>query len=263
MTAPTITALILAGRRPSGTDALDTLDVAHKGLLEFGGVPMITRVVRALLGAGLVGEIGIVAPSDLHAAFQAVLPHEADIRFISAEDTPATSVAAALQGCQQGSPVLVTTCDHALLSADMVRAFASGARAAGKDVAAGCVTRETYRARFGDAPRTFIRFSDMEFSGANLFWLDPERAGALITFWKRMEANRKKPLTMAREIGVLTGLRYLLGRLSSAAAFTAIERKTGVSCTLVALEDAAAAIDVDKPADIALVKTLLDPHTTP
>lgn len=263
MSAPHVTALILAGRRPGGKDALEGLEVAHKGLLEFGGVPMITRVVRALLGAGIIGKIGIVAPQDLHSAFAAVLPHEADIHFITAAQTPATSVAKALNACAPGEPVLVTTCDHALLTADIVRAFADGADAAQKDVAAGCVTRETYRARFGDAPRTFIRFSDMELSGANLFWLNPARASGLIHFWTRMEANRKNPLTMARQIGIGIGLRYLVGRLSSRAAFAALERKTGACCTLVTLEDAQAAIDVDKPADIALVKTLLKPHTTP
>lgn len=252
-----IECVILAGSRPEGQDPLSGLGVAHKGLLELCGKPMIRYVVEALTAAPHVGQITIMAPEGLHSAFAAALPGT-PLRFLPAEKSPATSVAAALKAGEAGTHMLVTTCDHPLLTAQMVAQFVDGAMTSAADVAAACVTQERYRAVFGDAPRTFIRFSDMAFSGANLFLLNRSSAGGLIQFWTRLEANRKRPLKMAQQIGLMTGLRYLLGRLSKAGAFKTLKRKTGAQCALVALEDAQAAVDVDKPADIALVEGLLE-----
>lgn len=251
-----IDCVILAGSRPEGQDPLSDIQAAHKGLLELAGKPMIGYVVEALLAAPHVGQITIMAPETLHSAFAAALP-DASLRFLPAQKSPATSVAAALNACEGSTHMLVTTCDHPLLTAKMVEDFVAGAMTSDPDVAAACVTRERYQAVFGDAPRTFITLSDMAFSGANLFLLKPSGAAGLVRFWTRLEANRKRPLKMAQQIGLLTGLRYLLGVLSKAGALAALKRKTGAQCALIALEDAQAAIDVDKPVDIPLVEGLL------
>jgi CTP:molybdopterin cytidylyltransferase MocA len=75
-------------------------------------------------------------------------------------------------------------------------------------------------------------------------------------FWRALEARRKRPAAMAAQIGWGPLLLYALGRLSSAGLTHAVARRTGVRARLVALPFAEAAIDVDTPADLALVRRI-------
>jgi hypothetical protein len=137
----------------------------------------------------------------------------------------------------------------------MVRAFLDDAQKG--DAAAACVDRAVYEARFPASRRTFIRLKDISFSGANLFWFAGARAKGLAGFWRRLESKRKNPAAMAREIGVLTALSYLTGQMSQAGLERTILRKTKVAARLVPLATAEAAIDVDKPEDLVLVRNIL------
>ncbi len=77
----------------------------------------------------------------------------------------------ALDEIADGLPLLITTADHPLLSAEIVEAFCAGARASGADLAAGLAAAEVVREAYPEAARTWLRFADGSYSGANLFAL--------------------------------------------------------------------------------------------
>ena len=74
--------------------------------------------------------------------------------------------------------------------------------------------------------------------------------------WREVEAERKRPLRLARRLGLGTLVDYALGRLTMEAAIARLGRRMGVTATLVPAPDGRAAIDVDKPEDLALVRQL-------
>jgi hypothetical protein len=80
---------------------------------------------------------------------------------------------------------------------------------------------------------------------------------AAVRFWRRVEADRKKPWRIARAFGLGSLLAYGLGLLTLEAAMRRVSRVLGCEARAVALPFAEAAIDVDKPADLALVETIL------
>lgn len=250
-------ALVLAGRRVGG-DALESASVQHKAFLKIGGVSMIERVLGAIAGANNISEIWIAAPDDIRQALSALTVPGLDVKIISSAGSPSLSIAEAISAAPPNAEFMVTTCDHPLLTPAMINHFLNAIDRVQYDIAAACVSRETYEAAYPGTQRTFIRFSDFSFSGANLFWLNPETAKPLLQFWRRLENNRKHPLKMASEIGFITGARYLLGLLSKKAALAAIAAKTGINADLIQLPFAEAAIDVDKPQDIETVKSALD-----
>jgi CTP:molybdopterin cytidylyltransferase MocA len=251
-----IDALILAGRRAGEIDPLAGVEnVPHKALLIAGGRPLIRRVVEALKGSGRIDRMTIAAPEDVRGAIAAALEGLDGWSFADTAGSPASTALAHLDAAAPERGLLLTTCDHALLSADMVRRFLDEARKG--DAGAACVDRETYEQRFPGSKRTFIKLKDLQFSGANLFWFAGARAKGLADFWRRLEAKRKKPLDMAREIGVLTALSYLTGSMTKTALEKTIRQRTKVNVRLVTLPYAEAAIDVDKPQDLDLVRKIL------
>lgn len=255
-------ALVLAGRRAGG-DALESATVIHKAFIEINGVNMITRVLGAIADAGITSDTWIAAPDDIKKQLSALTVPGLGLRIIPSGGSPSLSIYEAISAAPPGAEFLVTTCDHPLLTPEMITHFLNAIDRKQCDIAAACVTRETYEAAYPGTARTFVRFSDFSFSGANLFWLNPETVKPLIQFWRRLENNRKRPLKMAAEIGIVTGALYLLGLLSKKAAFASIAAKTGVNADLIQLPFAEAAIDVDKPKDIETVKRALNMRETP
>ncbi len=254
-----ITALVLAGRRPGGgADPMAaTAGVSHKALLPVAGVPMLLRVVSALRASPAVGRIAVSveAPEETLSGLEGL----EGVLLRPAAPSPARSAAAAL--AEFGAPLLVATADHALLTPDMVERFVS-AVPGGVAAAAALARRETVLAAYPDARRTWLRFRDGAFTGCNLFLLaEAEGAARAVVFWRRVEAERKRPLAMARLLGPLFLLRFALGRLTLRAALDALGRRCGARLAAVEMPFADAAVDVDKPEDLALVEAVLRQRT--
>ncbi|MCB8882459.1 nucleotidyltransferase family protein [Acidisoma cellulosilytica] len=253
MTGPaTLTALILAGSRDGAADPLAIQGgVSHKALLPVDGTPMVLRVIRALQQSPAVGRIIVVCErKDLLDD----LPEAASVAVRHAETSPSASVAAAL--AEFGTPLLVTTADHALLTPEIVKSFLSLAPSSA-DAVAAVARSEIICAAYPDTRRTWLRLRDGLFSGCNLFLLQHEKASLAVVFWRKLEAHRKHPWTMARLIGLSALVGYAFKTLTMDKATRLLSRRSGASLAVITLPFADAAVDVDKPADLFLVERTL------
>jgi len=241
-----VNVLILAGQRAGVVDPLcEAAGVTHKASLPVSGVPMLERVVGALKGANLSEPFFVSGYSGR------------DLTEVPSGDGPADSVALALNRIGQ-YPCIVTTCDHALLTAEMVQTFIEGAEAAGADICVGFATEDVIQAAYPETKRTYLRFSDIAVSGCNLFYVSSEAGLKAIAFWQSVQHLRKNPIKLARKIGVGIGFKFALGRLSLNDAFDYAANQIGITAAPVLLPFAEAAIDVDKPSDLDLVEMILD-----
>ena len=250
------TALVLAGRRGPEDPLASSRGASHRALLPVAGVPMLARVLTALRGARHVARIwiSIDAPEVLDDV-PALDPFR-DVPLHLSKDSPARSVADAL-GEIGDHRVLVTTADHALLSGTRVDHFLAGAAATNADVAVGVVERSAFANADASAARTWIRLRCGSYTGANLFALQHERAIRAAAFFARAERHRKKPWRMIAALGPTLAIEYLAGTLDLASACRQISKSAGAKIRPVLLEEAAAAIDVDKAADLALAEKIL------
>jgi hypothetical protein len=107
-----------------------------------------------------------------------------------------------------------------------------------------------------DTQRTWLKFADGQWSGCNLFLLASPAAERAIAAWKQVEADRKRPWRIARRLGIGTLWSYWRGKLTLAEAVARLGHTLGVEATLVPASDGRAAIDVDKPEDLALVRRI-------
>ena len=242
-----VSVLVLAGQREGVVDPLcEAAGIARKALLPVLGVAQLDRVRDALSGAGLSEPHWVSGLDEVRDGFEEV----------PSGDGPADSVALALDGATDW-PVLVTTADHPLLTAEMVHYFVGAAEASGAHLCVGLASRDVIQASYPDTTRTYLKFSDVQVSGCNLFYLRGPEALAAIRFWQRAQRDRKRPLKLASHFGPGLLARYALGRLSLTSAFEQASRKLGIVARPVLMPFAEAAIDLDTPSDLPIVERIL------
>ena len=245
----TFNALILAGSR-GGADAVASYaGVADKALIVIEGETMLARVVAALRAAG-ADRIAVSANAPAVRAEAIRLGAEP----LDAAAGPSASTRSGLRTL--GAPLLVTTADHALLRAAWVCEFLTDAPP-DADVAALLAHRDIVERDAPPTRRTYLRFADGGWSGCNLFLLRTPAADAAIGLWMSVEADRKRPWRIVRRLGVRTLLRYLGGRLTLNAALAQLGAIAGVRAAAVAARHGLAAVDVDKPDDLDLVRRIV------
>lgn len=246
-----LTAVVLAGSRPGAPDPVAEAEgVAHKVLATVAGQTLLERVVRAL------GEAGIadIVVSANHPAVEAEA-RRLGAALLPTARGPSDSVGLAFE--RFGPPLLVTTGDHPLLEAAWIRELAAGTPD-DADVSLMLAERARVEAAAPDTRRTWLTFADGRWSGCNLFLLASPAAARAIAAWKQVEADRKRPWRIARRLGVGTLWSYWRGKLTLVEAISRLGRTLGVKAALVPASDGRAAIDVDRPADLALVRRLLE-----
>lgn len=248
-------ALVLAGSRGADDPVARAAGVSHKGLATVEGETLLARVVGALMLAGAERIAISTADPEVEAAAIAMAASGGGVFIepLPSAGSPSQSVAAALG--LMGAPLLVTTVDHALLQAEWIAQFlADTPRDA--DVAALLASEAVVRAAAPDTQRTWLKLRDGRYSGCNLFYLATPKATAAVELWRTVERHRKQPWKIAGVLGLDMLAQYLAGRLTLDEAVARLGAKGDVKAVAVRSAYGEAAIDVDKPADLDLVRRI-------
>ena len=257
---PKFTAVVLAADRGPDDPVAKAAGVPCKSLTPVGGRPMVLRVLDALTTSQVVDTYILCGPPksvlDQEPALGTLIT-SGNIRWFENQATPSSSAFHILQSLPNETPVLLTTADHALLSARIVDYFCSEAQATACDVVAGVARLETVTATYPQTRRTAIRLKDDAYCGCNLFAFLTPRARLAAAFWRQVEDHRKNPFHLIRILGWDAMLRYLIGRLSLHDALERISRRLGFKAGAVVLACPEAAIDVDSVSDLKLVENII------
>jgi molybdopterin-guanine dinucleotide biosynthesis protein A len=254
------TAVILAGERGPGDPLVKASGACCKAMIEIDGTPMILRVLQALETATRVAARLVSGPEkDQLAAVPELdkLVASQTIGWRTPAPTPSTSAYEAMQSIPADQPVLVTTADHPLLTAEIIDDFCTRSQDRDIDIAVGLAPYGLIRESYPDMKKTVLHFSDGDYCGTNLFAFLTERGRQLADFWRRVESQRKSPLRIIRILGWGAVVRYLLGRLTLENALELLSRRLDLRIGAVILEQADAAVDVDSIADHEIVQNKL------
>jgi CTP:molybdopterin cytidylyltransferase MocA len=256
-----MSAIVLSGDRTKSDDLIRHADVGCKAMIDVDGLPMVRRVVNALRASRVVGDITLAGPEANELARDAPLQQwleKRELHWRLPGPSPSTSAHEAMQDIDPQNPVLLTTADHPLLSAEIVDAFGRQSLAHSVDVTVGLAPYSLVAEAYPGIRKTVLRFSDGEFCGCNLFaFVTPEgRRGA--RFWRKIEQQRKKPLVLIGLLGWRAVIRYRLGLLSLEEALEKLGKRLGLRLRAVILPYANAAVDVDSISDLMLVRGALE-----
>ncbi len=246
------TAVVLAGQRPAPDPLAQHFGQSWKALVPITGQPMIVHVVRTLRQSPSIGRIIILAQK-ADVIVDAVLRLE-NIEFSKSQSGISDSLQAIVGSNAAPWPVLVTTADHPLLTTDMIEEFLANAQA---DIAVGMVERKAMLAQFPDAKRTWLKFADGAWSGANLFALTSEAAKNALAVWAGVEQDRKKAFKLFLHFGPVLALRAMTRTIGLSEALLLAGRRIGITAQLITLSDPVAAIDVDKLVDHELAEKIM------
>jgi hypothetical protein len=130
-------------------------------------------------------------------------------------------------------------------------------RHADGDVAVAMVERQTMLKQFPDAQRTWLRFSDGAWSGANLFALMTQKSSFALELWADAEQDRKKAWRLFLHFGLFLAIRALTRTIGLHQAMERAGKRLGLDAQLVPMSDPVAAIDVDKLSDHVLAEKIL------
>lgn len=250
-----VSVLILAGQRAGVVDPLLVdAGVKWKALLPILGKPMTEYVLAALDASD-----SLVKPYWVSGLDKSLIG--TGLNQSPSEGGPASSVVVAAEAGLP-YPFMVTTCDHPLLSSDMVNNFLRDSIASRADFTLGLATKDIIQPAYPDVKRTYLKFKDQHVSGCNLFYVANEKGLEAIKFWRAAQHDRKKPIKLARRLGIGMLFKYITGGLTLKTAFDYASKSLNINAKPIILPYAEAAIDVDKPSDLELVTEILSRRNT-
>ncbi len=256
---------VLAGERPGGSALAHHFQQASSVLVALAGATPLEWALRALQQSKAIQGGWLLGPEQqllqAHPGANAAIA-SLGLEWRAAQSGPAQTLLCLCQGITN-RPILVTTADHALLTAEIVDHFVTAASTHSADLVIGLVPYRLVASRWPASARTQIRLHDGVYCGANLFMLRHAQADNAIALWRSFEARRKKPWRLAQKLGYTTLLRYLLGRLSVAALAARFSELSDCQVGFVELPFARAAVDVDSVADWQLAEQELSTGTSP
>lgn len=256
--------VLLAGDRGAQDPVARAAGSSCKALAELAGRPMVLRVVEALRRSQSVASIQLVGPAAdcLPGCPElAGLVRSGQLSWMEPAASPAASAFLGLSLLPPEARVLLTTADHALLRPEVIDHFcaqALAAAAAGRDAVAAVAQHEDVLRAFPGMRRTALRLRGEAVCGCNLFAFLTPASRELAQFWRRVEAERKRPWKMIALLGWRAVLAFGLGRLTLDAALAHLSAQTGLSLGVVRLPFPEAAVDVDSAQDLMQVRALLE-----
>jgi NDP-sugar pyrophosphorylase family protein len=260
---PSVAAVVTAGWMPTEDHPLAEACAGRpKALIPIAGKPMIAHVVDALVGSRYTEHIVIVALD----------PH-ADVRFPAEVDylpgpggpmaNTEVGLAYAFETFTDLDAVLVCSSDVPTITSAIVDSFIGECFTTDHEVYYSLVEQGVMEARFPAAKRTYFRLRDGCFAGGDIGLV---RAGASFSqkqLWEELSRSRKSVLRQVRLFGFGTLVRFLTRRLSIADAERRAYEALGIRGRGVPCPYAEVGMDVDKPAQLEIVRRDLEARARP
>jgi len=264
MTEKRYTALVLAASRGNLDPLAQAGGVSHKCFIDIAGEPMLRRVVRAVAESGRIERIIVAIEEEAMAEAREILapvPGAQDILYVPSQDNIATSVTAAAGTRADALPLVITTGDNALHTAEMVAHFCDALEplaAAGYDGAIGLTPARYILDKYPGETRAFHRFRDGAFSSCNIYALMTPRAierGPDI--FRTGGQFGKKPKRLIGAFGLLAFLVYKSRQVSLPVFLRLVGRAIGLRTAPVLMPFAEGPIDVDRMQDWELANRIV------
>lgn len=247
------TALVLAAGRPDHPIAIQE-GVSNKHLADVHGRSILQRCLDALAAAPSVGRV-VVAIEDTSGLDGLDPKPEVARAAVDLIDTVDSALG------QLGPPLLVVVADHALMSADMIEGFLATTVAEAAGVAFALTTAPGPDSVLGANKPGVLPLADGDYCVGGLVAFASAEARPAIELWRKHSALRDDPKALIRALDPWALGLIAVGRLTLKRAMERLSRRVGLKTHAVVAPMPEAALSVEKPEDLALVRRLLAART--
>jgi hypothetical protein len=252
------TGLVLAASRGNLDPLAQAGGVSHKCFIDIAGQPMLRRVVAAVMASGRIGRtIVAIEPDSMEEAkhILAGLPDAERIEYVASRENIGSSVSAV--ATPELLPLVITTGDNALHTAELVRYFCDSLDGLSEDGAIGLTPAEYILAKYPEGNRAFHRFRDGAFSSCNIYALLTPRALHAPRVFNSGGQFGKKPRRLIGAFGLFAFLLYKSRLFTLRTVLKALSRTVGVRTAPVLIPFAEGPIDVDRMQDWELANRII------
>ncbi|MEN6412163.1 MAG: nucleotidyltransferase family protein [Veillonellales bacterium] len=224
----------------------------YEAMIEIAGKPMVSFVARALSDSPHVNRIFVVGP--IKELTNCDFPAEAVL--VEGGQTIIETIKIGMKALNHQHKVLVTTADIPLLTPEAIEDFLLQCSKIEADLYYPIVTRDVNEKHYPGNKRTYVRLNEGTYTGGNIFLVDPAIVPRCVAVAERIIANRKNPVKLACILGWSFVFRFLLGCLSLTAVKERVTALLKISGAVIHSEYPELGIDVDKPSDLELVRSV-------
>jgi hypothetical protein len=253
-----ITALVLAASRGNLDPLAAAGGVSHKCFIDVAGQPMLRRVVGAVIESGRAARVIVaIEPRSMEEAkaILAPLPGSEAIDYVASQGTIGASVAAV--ATPDMLPLVITTGDNALHTAEMFGFFCDALDGIDADAALGLTPASYVLEKYPEGNRAFHRFRDGAFSSCNVYALLTPRALDAPRVFNSGGQFGKKPRRLIGAFGLAAFLLYKSRLFSLATVLKTLSRGIGVRTAPILMPFAEGPIDVDREVDWDLANRII------
>ena len=241
--------LVLAASRAGADDPVAQLKgTTHKCLAPIDGVVMLVRVVQAILDANVMGKIYVsIESEDLLRTVPELAQwlDDSTIQIAPVRGNLADSVLAAAKMMEPAFPMIITTGDNALHTAEILQDFVGQFLTMKGDAAAGFTTAETVIAEFPEVGLAYHRLKDGGYSSCNLYAFRSDKALTAVRIFEGGGQFGKRPMRIIKAFGISPFILYKFRLVTLDELLQGIARKMGITADIIMLPYAYGPIDVD------------------
>lgn len=252
------TGLVLAASRGQLDPLAQAGGVSHKCFIDIAGQPMLRRVVAGVLGSGRIGRTIVAIEPDSMAEARAMLadlPGAERLEYVASRENIGASVSAI--ATPELLPLVITTGDNALHTAEMVRFFCDALDDVTADGALGLTPARYILDKYPEGNRAFHRFRDGAFSSCNIYAMLTPRALEGPRVFDSGGQFGKKPRRLIGAFGLFAFLLYKSRLFTLRTVLKALSRTVGLSTTPILMPFAEGPIDVDRMQDWELANRIV------
>jgi len=247
-----VDALVLAGSRNDGP-LKQCSSVPYEAMITIGRKTMVDYVIDALRDSKRINRIVVVGPSDISGFCT-----RSDVSVIKADGNLMENVSRGVACLPGAERVLLSTCDIPLITAQAIEDFLDKCGDRSAQFYYPVIPREVVEKRFCHTKRTYVTLKEGDFTGGNLFLIDPGAVNRCKEIGQQLIDARKSPIRISKLMGVLFLLRFMMRMVSLREAEEKASDLLGIAGMVVVTTFPEVGVDVDKPCDLELVIKVLD-----
>lgn len=248
-----VNVILLAGQANNGP-LKEESTAPNEALIDIGGKPMIQYVIDGLRQSANIGRIVVVSPPG---ELEPYVKGEG-LEFVASAGNIIDNIRTAGRVLPQTERTLIATSDIPLINGPVIDGLLALCDARpGAELYYPIVDKSTGEAKYPHVKRTYVQLREGVFTGGNLFLVDPRIIEQTADKVRRFLDYRKNPFKMATLIGWTFLFKLLMKKLSLREAEEKVSRLWGIKGAVVVCPYPEVGIDVDKPADLQLARTVL------